>query len=238
MEKTYNLYKEIGWTHKMNTKEIILTPSDELIFQALKIVVQGLGAYLGEGCEIVLHSLADLHASAIEVIHGHHSGRQKGAPITNLALKMLEDIESGDTPRTLAYFNKIKNGITIKSATIPIVGESERIIGLLCINFYMNIALSDFLSTFTPLAGQNTDSPHMIESFSQNVDELISEAVAELQDEIMNDPEISVNNKNKEIVIRLEEKGIFNIKDAVIKVAEQLDISKNTVYMHLRNNRK
>ena len=54
----------------------------------------------------------------------------------------------------------------------------------------------------------------------------------------MKNSEISLTNKNKEIVIRLEEKGIFNIKDAVIKVAEQLEISKNTVYMHLRNIRK
>jgi predicted transcriptional regulator YheO len=54
----------------------------------------------------------------------------------------------------------------------------------------------------------------------------------------MDDPEIAAINKNKEIVIRLEEKGIFNIKDAVVKVADQLEISKNTVYMHLRNLRK
>lgn len=222
----------------MKNDDIVLTAIDKLIFRAMKIVVQGLGIYLGEGCEIVLHSLADLQASAIEVIHGHHSGRQTGAPITNLALKMLEDIESGDAPRTLAYFNKNKHGITIKSATIPIVGEHERIIGLICINFYMDLSLADFLSAFSPLANQESDNLNMIESFSQNVDDLISESVAEIQEEIMNNPDISPNNKNKEIVLRLQEKGIFNIKDAVIKVAEQLDISKNTVYMHLRNSRQ
>ena len=78
----------------------------------------------------------------------------------------------------------------------------------------------------------------MIESFAQDVDELIAEAVSEILAEVMNDPEITAINKNKEIVIRLEEKGIFNIKDAVVKVADQLEISKNTVYMHLRNLRK
>ncbi len=78
----------------------------------------------------------------------------------------------------------------------------------------------------------------MIESFAQDVDELITEAVSEILEEVMDDPEIAAINKNKEIVIRLEEKGIFNIKDAVVKVADQLEISKNTVYMHLRNLRK
>ena len=71
----------------------------------------------------------------------------------------------------------------------------------------------------------------MIESFTQDVDEMIAEAVTQTLEEVIGNPEITTINKNKEIIIRLEEKGIFNIKDAVVKVAEQLEISKNTVYM-------
>ena len=78
----------------------------------------------------------------------------------------------------------------------------------------------------------------MIESFSQDVDEMIAEAVTQTLEEVIGNPEITTINKNKEIIIRLEEKGIFNIKDAVVKVAKQLEISKNTVYMHLRNLKK
>lgn len=40
----------------MSIQELILTDSDKLILSAMKTVVQGLGAYLGSGCEIVLHS--------------------------------------------------------------------------------------------------------------------------------------------------------------------------------------
>lgn len=222
----------------MPNKEIILTKADKLILQAMRTVVQGLGLYLGEGCEIILHSLENLESSAIEVIHGHHSGRKTGASITNLALEMLEDIERSGEKKTLAYFNHNRDGITIKSATIPIIGEYERIIGLLCLNFYTDITLCNFINTFFPITHQSQDTPHMIESFAQDVDEMISEAVLQTLEEVMDDPDIAAVNKNKEIVTRLEEKGIFNIKDAVVKVAEQLDISKNTVYMHLRNLRK
>lgn len=222
----------------MSNKKVILTESDKLIFQSMKTVTHGLGLYLGKGCEIILHSLENLQVSAIEVVNGHHSGRQKGAPITNLALKMLEDIERSGEKKSLAYFNKNKNGVALKSCTIPIIGERERIIGLLCINFYMDVALHDFLSDFMPDSRHESGIPHMIESFSQDVDDLITEAVADSRREIMGNADISVNNKNKEIIIRLEEKGIFNIKDAVVKVSEQLNISKNTVYMHLRNLRK
>lgn len=41
--------------------------------------------------------------------------------------------------------------------------------------------------------------------------------------------------RNREIVSKLYASGIFNIKDAVIQVADCLNISKNTVYLHLRH---
>ena len=222
----------------MPIQELILTDADKLILSAMKTVVQGLGAYLGCGCEIVLHSLEHLDSSAIEVVNGFHSGRTVGAPITNLALEMLEEIERSGEKRPLTYFNKNKDNITLKSATIPIIGEHQRIIGLLCINFYTDISLETFLTSLIPPNTLSPESPRMVETFTQDLDEVISESVSEIRTKVMEDSEISPANKNKEIVIRLEEKGIFNIKDAVIKVADQLELSKNTVYMHLRNIRK
>jgi len=52
---------------------------------------------------------------------------------------------------------------------------------------------------------------------------------------VLNDFSVSPQNKNKEIIIQLYQRGIFNIKDAVLKVASLLGISKNTVYLHIRN---
>ncbi len=48
----------------------------------------------------------------------------------------------------------------------------------------------------------------------------------------------SSSNKNKEIVSILYQKGIFNLKDSVVTIADHLGISKNTVYMHIRNMNK
>ena len=52
---------------------------------------------------------------------------------------------------------------------------------------------------------------------------------------VIEDKEITSANRNKEIIQRLYQKGVYNMKDAVIRTAEMLGISKNTVYMHLRN---
>ena len=155
----------------------------------------------------------------------------EGAPITDLALKMLDNIRQKKEPAALCYFNK-KNGNTLKSATIPILGEKKRIIGLLCINFHTEVSFASILASFTPA---NSIVPGVTETFSDNVDDLITSALDEAKNKVYANPLISTTNKNKEIIHLLYEKGIFNMKDAVIKVAESLGISKNTVYLHLRN---
>ena len=56
----------------------------------------------------------------------------------------------------------------------------------------------------------------------------------EARSSVMNNPAIPSVNKNKEIIGILNSKGLFNIKDSVNSVAKSLDISRNTVYLHLR----
>ncbi len=41
----------------------------------------------------------------------------------------------------------------------------------------------------------------MIESFTQDVDEMIAEAVTQTLEEVIGDPEITTINKNKEIIL-------------------------------------
>lgn len=62
--------------------------------------------------------------------------RTEGAPITDLALKMLEQIRRNEeNDHGVIYFSTNVKGEPLKSTTIPVKGEKDRIIGLLCINF-------------------------------------------------------------------------------------------------------
>ncbi len=70
-----------------------LTEIDRMILQSYDTVLDGLAQYLGDGCEIVLHSLENLDKSVIKIVNGHHTGRKVGAPITHLALEMLDEIK-------------------------------------------------------------------------------------------------------------------------------------------------
>lgn len=212
---------------------VTLTAADRLVLESYKSVIEGLSELLGPGYEILLHSLEDLDRSAIKVVNGHYTGRSVGAPITDLALQMLAAIRrSGDNHKSLIYFNRSRRGTPIRSATIPIMGENDRIIGLLCINFYLEIPLNTYLENLLKVSEEQRE---LKETFAGSTDELITTAIENARAEVMSNPKIAASNKNKEIIALLNQKEIFNLKDAVLKVAETLGISKNTVYLHLRH---
>ena len=213
-----------------------LTLVDREILNSYKFMIANLGTYLGEGYEIILHSLEDLQHSVIQIVNGHYSGRKVGAPITDFALSMLKKIEQKKDHSAVTYLNKSKTGVTLRSVTIPILGEKERIIGLLCMNFYTNVSIASLLEKFAlSMPAQPVPQPEVAETFAENADDLITASLETVRDKVLNDNSISTQNKNKEIVIALYNKGIFNLKDSVVKVADLLKISKNTVYMHIRS---
>ena len=198
---------------------LVLTAADKAILESYAAMVPNLGEYLGDGYEIILHSLENLHHSVIENVNGHYSGRANGAPITDLALSMLSKIEHDKSHANICYMNRSKSGVPLRSSTIPIFGEHKRIIGLLCINFYTDIPFSSVLKKFSfDSPTIQSISPEIRENFAENTDELIETALAEIKNTIMNDLSISSQNKNKEIVLELYHRGILTSKILSLKL--------------------
>ena len=210
---------------------------DRDILHSYETVVDGLALYLGIGCEVVLHSLEDYENSVIKIVNGEHTGRQIGAPITNLALEMLKKIEQrNDEQMSISYFTTNKKGEPLKSTTIAIRGEKDRVIGLLCINYYLNTPLNQFLDTFTYNLHISGESPK--EVFLDNTNDMISDSLDEARKKVFEDNRILPSLKNRKIIEMLYDQGIFNMKGSADEVAQRLEISKNTVYLHLRNIRQ
>ena len=217
------------------TGQVKLTKTDRVILESYIPVVQDLAVYLGSSYEIVLHSLEDYDHSVIAIVNGAHTGRTVGAPITDLALDMLDVLSQGK-PST-AYFSTNKKGEPLRSTTIAIRGEHDRIVGLLCINLYLNTPLSEILADLTPDRFAGVSAPAR-ETFASNTGELIEAALDDIRARVTQDASILPSNKNKAIVEELYDKGMFRLKDAVVIAADLLGISKNTIYMHIRNYRK
>ncbi|EFO44067.1 YheO domain protein, partial [Vibrio parahaemolyticus AQ4037] len=94
------------------------TEHDKIILRSYEAVVDGIASLIGPFCEIVLHSLEDLNTSAIKIANGENTGRQVGSPITDLALKMLKDIEGSERNFSRSYFTRAKGGVLMKSITV------------------------------------------------------------------------------------------------------------------------
>ena len=216
-------------------KQVKLTKTDRQILNSYIPVLDGLANYLYSCYELVLHSLEDYDHSVICIYNGEHTGRKVGAPITDLALKMLEQIEEGHVD-SLVYFSRNAKGEPLKSTTLAIRGEGNKVIGLLCINMYMNVPLIDMINSYVPDSALNSHS--FTETYTQNPDELIESTLEEEKLSVLSDSTILPSNKNKIIIERLYDKGIFQLKDSVIKVEKLMGISKNTIYMHIRNHKK
>ncbi|MBK4717023.1 MULTISPECIES: helix-turn-helix transcriptional regulator [Tenebrionibacter/Tenebrionicola group] len=202
------------------------------ILKSYEAVVDGLAMLIGPHCEIVLHSLQDLKCSAIRIANGEHTGRKIGSPITDLALRMLHDMTGADSSVSKCYFTRAKSGVLMKSVTIAIRNREQRVIGLLCINMNLDVPFSQVLSTFVPPVTQDEVAPSV--NFASSVEDLVTQTLEFTIEEVNVDRSVSNNAKNRQIVLNLYEKGIFDIKDAISQVADRLNISRHTVYLYIR----
>lgn len=200
---------------------------DHAILASYFPVADGIAALLGEHCEIVLHSLEFLEHSAIYIVNGHNTNRKIGSPITDRALWSLRHMQTDSVSKP--YFTRAKGGVLMKSITIAIRNGKQHVIGLICINLNLDVPVSQFLGSF--IAPPETDTQV---NFASSVEDLVAQTIESTVEEITTDRTIANNNKNRQIVSTLFEKGIFDIKDAINQVAERLGISRHTVYLYIR----
>ncbi|MDD3393467.1 MAG: hypothetical protein EOM28_09270 [Clostridia bacterium] len=220
----------------MESPTFSLSEQDKVLLNSFVTVAEGVAEFWGDFCEVVIHNLENMDHSVMHIFNGHLSGRQVGAAISEVTLSFLNRMMAEPNLNHLYYFAKNKRGETFKSSISAIVGENGTIIGLFCINLYLASPISALIQCMTP--EDNTKQENISETFVENTTELMLHALEEAKKTVYSNLSISSSNKNKEIVSILFQKGIFNLKDSVITIAEHLGISKNTVYMHIRNMNK
>lgn len=211
-------------------KLIDLTPNDWDILKSIENIVDGIAAMYGQHTEVVLHSLDAKHPSVVKIANGHITGREVGAPITNLALLKLkagQDISD-------AYLTKCANGKTLRSITTVIRNSKNQPIGLLCINTDMDAPLQSVLRTMMPEHLFNHELTSSPEVFARNIDEALHSTIDSINHEVRSNPTVSTSQKSREIVNQLHELGIFELKDSAQVAATRLGISVHSIYRYLR----
>lgn len=214
----------------------VFTDEDRELLHSYDGLIEGWADLFGKYCEVELCSLENLHRSVIKIVNGFSKERTLGAPITDLALRVLKDIERTGQDHTRSYFTRSQTGALMKSNIIGIRNGEKQVVGLICINLHIHAPFHEFVAEFFPTPQQaGHPSP---ETFANSVKELVAQTVDNTIDEINRDQTVSSTAKNRFIVTQLFEKGIFDIKYALNLVADMLNISSHTVYLYIRRRKE
>lgn len=214
-----------------------------------------LGHALGPDYEVALHDLTDKNRSIIAIANNHVSGREVGAPLTNVALKILMDKSYETQDYRLHYCGVSAAGKTLRSSTL-FIKQNGRLIGMLCINFddsrYQAASESilrlchpdNFVQDHcTPAQSASCAEavqavPATTESFHNSIDAVAGDAVGRELARLGVTADRLTPDERIQIISSLETGGIFLLKGAVKDVADALHCSQASVYRYLSQIKK
>ena len=206
-------------------------------FEFAKRMAKGLAGQFGPNCEVVIHDLRgnDLEHSIIAIENGHVTGRSIGDGPSHIVLESLKEDPSMLQDR-ISYLTRTSDGRVLKSTTLFIRDDEDRVIGLLGINYdiSMLVSLEGSLRDFT---GQDrlTSEP---EAISRNVADLLDELL-EHSVSLVGKPTAMMSKDDKIRAIRfLDDNGAFLITKSGPKVCQYFGISTYTLYSYLDEIRK
>lgn len=198
--------------------------------------VDFLADFLGEEAEVVLHDTTNLDTSVVAIRNNHISGREIGAPATDLVLQKIHAGDDFKKPFICNYSGVSNSGKQLKCATYFIRDDKDKIAGILCINMEVDklIHAKSFINSFlgTPSAEETTEA-QTVETLSKSVEQLTLESVNKIVNAVNIPPERMDQDEKILVVEELNNNGIFLIKGAVSEAANALKVSEATIYRYL-----
>ncbi|WP_300415940.1 transcriptional regulator [uncultured Oscillibacter sp.] len=221
--------------------------SNALLRQYVKLT-EFLGAALGPDYEVALHDLTDKDRSIIAIANGYISGREVGAPLTNMALGVLKDESYEWQDYRLHYSGVSVTGNLLRSSTM-FIKEGGKLIGMLCINFddsrYQAFAREVLTLCHPNQFFQALTQPEEVpadalrpETFRNSTEAVTQDAVAHELERLGVPADRLTSEERLRIIAALDASGIFLLKGAVKDVAACLGCSQASVYRYLSQIKK
>ncbi len=199
------------------------------IFDRYKSIAQMLGAMFTPFLEVVVHDLRRPKHSIIAIENGHITGRKIGDATTDLGLKRLK---SNDLPdQFFNYENISPRGHKLKSSSLAIRNDEGKLIGSIC----LNLSCKEFLDISKILEQLcKTENSHQ-EKF--NTLPASREISATIQDYLIKKGLINKHLTPKDrsaLVTYLNEKGFFRMRGAIGVIANELGVTRPSIYNDLK----
>lgn len=201
--------------------------------ELLKQIAHGVTAQFGNSCEAVIHDLTrhDLESSIVYIENGHVSNRKLGDGPSEIVLETLNRNPDCLSDR-LSYLTRTDDGRILKSSTMYIRGEDNKINFIFSLNYditgliTMDHALKDLISTQSDTGRQPRKITHNVNDL---LDTLIEQSVA-----LAGKPVALMTKDDKVAAIQyLNDAGAFLITKSGDKVSSYFGISKFTLYSYM-----
>jgi predicted transcriptional regulator YheO len=202
-------------------------------------LVQFLGEFIGPNCEIVLHDTTSKENSVLAIANNHITGRRKGAPLTDLALKFLKTREYERRDWVMGYVARSKDDRPLHSATY-FIRDNNELAGMLCLNMDLSdmINARDTLNRIISFVNKDSanakDAPDQSETFSESIEDLTENLIEQIINRAEIPPKRMTAAEKMDLVRVLDERGVFLLKGTVAVVADRLAASEATIYRYLQ----
>ena len=205
----------------------------------LKQLAHGITSQFGNSCEVVIHDLTkkDLDRSIVYIENGHVSNRHTGDGPSGIVLETLRS-DPATVKDRLAYLTRTDDGRILKSSTLYIRDDNDKVAYIFSINYDITTLLAientlHGLIQTEPEENAGEKSGNTPQTITHNVTELldllIEQAIAKV-----GKPVALMNKDDKIAVVQyLNNAGAFLITKSGDKVSSLLGISKFTLYSYM-----
>jgi predicted transcriptional regulator YheO len=198
-------------------------------------LVEFLGTAFGDNCEVVLQDLREGKMCIVAIANGHISGRSVGAPLTDLALRLVAQGVWKTQDYVCNYEGKTKDNRSLRSSTF-FIKNNGKLVGMLCVNVDTS-KYAQLSENILRLAGLSTqiiqqNAEPQRENFYANMEETIKSVLEELAPPEKTKGRLS-QSERLTIIERLMDRGIFLLRGSVSSVAEKLRCSEASMYRYI-----
>lgn len=206
-----------------------MSEKKEQVLDFLLRSAEGIAAMFGKSCETLVHDMSKPGHPIIGIFNGHVSGRQEGSTADIFGDDLIAEGKTDHFKPEQDIVNSFavtKNGRYIKSTTLNFIGDDYHY--ALGINFDYT-ALSSAMGTLEGLVSIGSDLNDAIESSSNTqLEDIFKDCLS-----IVGKPIESMKKSDRiQLIALLMKKNAFSFQKSITYVAEQLKVSRYTIYKY------
>ena len=200
---------------------------DDVVLNFLRHLAKGLADQFGPNCEVVIHDLSDNYKeNSIVAIENRKVGDGPSMAVLD-ALRSEPDKLLDHT----SYLTKTKDGRILKSTTIYIRNENQKVIGIFSINYDIT-ELMMVENAIKPLISV-ASKEEQVSPIPQNVTDLLNELIEESTRQVGKPVPLMTREDKIKAIKFLNDRGALLITKAGDKISKHFGISKYTLYSYI-----